>query len=850
MRLFRGMTLSILVGALVWIVPGSFDANAQVQQVSGNTGSAAAWQALLRLRTTATVMHTTAHPDDEDGALLAWLSRKQGVRTGLLTLNRGEGGANAIGPELYDALGVLRTEELLAAGRYYGVDQMFTRVTDFGFSKRMDETLEHWGKENVLRDVVRAVRVYRPDVLVARFHGKARDGHGNHQTAGLMSIEVFRAAADPNRFPEQLTEGLRPWQIKKFYQSVRENEPATLKLDVGEYDPLLGKSYREIAREGLSYQRSQGAGQSLGLAGPGVSGVQLVETTLPKSEKETSLYEGLDVTVPGIAKLTHPSVNITAELTTMQTQVSDAINKFDARRPWNISSQLAAGLKATRAAIAKVKFSQVEPARNDQALFLLNNKEKEFQDAMNKALAISMDLLVDPPQTEGQSPFRQSRETFAVAVPGQQFTLTAAVVNRGQTKIEPSSITLRAPSGWQVTSKTSDTRPLGFNEVMKSQFDVTVPENAEFTRPYWQRQNEFRDFAYQLRKPSDINLPWSAPDVIGTLTYKVDGVEFTHSAPAQTTFVDRPWGEQRRLLMVAPALNVGISPKVGVIPVAAASATYSVKVSVSNNVSNPGGSGKAVTGKVRLKLPAGWKSTPSEAPFSFTHEGETQNFSFQVSVPSMSGGSDYKVQAVADYNGREYSEGYRVIAHRDLEPRHLYRDAVTEIRAIDVKVAPGLKVGYIMGVGDEIPAALEQIGVKVQMLSSGDLATINLDQFDAIVVGIRASTVRDDYKAYNRRLLDYVENGGNLVVQYQTQEWDSAPYGPYPYKLGPRAEEVSEEDAKVTVLDPENPVFNWPNKITAADFDNWVEERGSKWMSTWDERYKPLLESHDREQTP
>jgi len=379
---------------------------------------------------------------------------------------------------------------------------------------------------------------------------------------------------------------------------------------------------------------------------------------------------------------------------------------------------------------------------------------------------------------------------------------------------------------------------------------VTVPENAEFTRPYWQRQNEFRDFAYQLRKPSDINLPWSSPDVIGTLGYKVDGVEFSYSAPAQTTFVDRPWGEQRRLLMVAPALNVGISPKVGVIPVSGASATYSVKVSVSNNVSNPGGNGKgAVTGKVRLKLPAGWKSTPSDTPFSFTHEGETQNFTFQVSVPSISGGTDYKVQAVADYNGREYGEGYRVIAHRDLEPRHLYRDAVTEIRAVDVKVAPGLKVGYIMGVGDEIPAALEQIGVKVQMLSAEDLATMSLEQFDAIIVGIRASTVRDDYKAYNRRLLDYVEKGGNLVVQYQTQEWDSAPYGPYPYKLG-RAEEVSEEDAKVTVLDPENPVFNWPNKITATDFDNWVEERGSKWMSTWDERYKPLLESHDREQSP
>ena len=581
-----------------------------------------------------------------------------------------------------------------------------------------------------------------------------------------------------------------------------------------------------------------------------MSAVQLVETTLPKVEKETSLFDGLDTTIPGIAKLTDPTVNISAELTTIQSHVSDAINKFDARRPWAIASALAAGRKATRDAIAKISSSQLDAARKDQVLFLLNNKVKEFQDAMNKALAISMDVLVDPPQTEGQPAFRQSRETFAVAVPGQQFSLTATVLNRGQTKIEPAAVTLRAPAGWRVTTRASDTRPLGFNEAIKAQFDVTVPANAEFTRPYWHRQSEFRDFTYQLRKPSDKNLPWSQPDLVATVNYKVDDVEFSYSAPAQTTFVDRPWGEQRRLLMVAPALNVAISPRVGIIPVAAASSTYGVKVNVSNNVSGISSGKGAVTGKVRLKLPAGWKSSPAEVPFSFTHEGETQNFVFQVSVPSVSAGGDYKVQAVADYNGLEYTEGYRVIAHRDLEPRHLYRDAVTEIRALDVKVAPGLKVGYIMGVGDEMPSALEQIGVKVQMLSSEDLASANLDQFDAIVVGIRASTVRDDYKAYNRRLLDYVEKGGNLVVQYQTQEWDSTPYGPFPYRLGSRAEEVSEEDAKVTILDPENPIFNWPNKITAADFDNWVEERGSKWMSSWDERYKPLLESHDREQPP
>src|SRR5262245_21421624 len=262
-------------------------ASAQMQEPGENKGAAAAWRALLRLRSTATVLHTTAHPDDEDGAMLAWLSRGVGVRTGLLTLNRGEGGANLVGPELYDALGILRTEELLAAGRYYGVDQMFTRVTDFGFSKRMDETLEHWGKDVVLGDVVRAVRLYRPDIIISRFHGKPRDGHGNHQTAGLMSAEVFRAAADPNAFTEHFKEGLRPWQVKKLYLSVRESESsATLKIEVGAYDPLLGRSYREIAREGLSFQRSQGAGQARTPLGSSLTGLQLVETAITKIENE------------------------------------------------------------------------------------------------------------------------------------------------------------------------------------------------------------------------------------------------------------------------------------------------------------------------------------------------------------------------------------------------------------------------------------------------------------------------------------------------------------------------------------------------------------------------------------
>ncbi|MFM8395668.1 MAG: NEW3 domain-containing protein [Acidobacteriota bacterium] len=256
------------------------------------------------------------------------------------------------------------------------------------------------------------------------------------------------------------------------------------------------------------------------------------------------------------------------------------------------------------------------------------------------------------------------------------------------------------------------------------------------------------------------------------------------------------------------------------------------------------------SGTVRLKMPAGWQSEPASQSFSTSHEGETASFNFRVTMPSFAAGGSYRIEALATLGGRDYSEGYEVISHRDLEPRHLYRPAVMEIRGLEVKAPAGLNVGYVMGVGDLIPAALQQIGVKVSLLGADDLASGQLDQFDAILIGIRASAVRADLKAWNKRLLEYVERGGNLIWQYQTPEFDEIAYGPYPYKMGRNPEEVSEEESVVTILEPENPVFKGPNQITAADFNGWVEERGSKWWGEWDPRYKPLLECHDRGQAP
>jgi LmbE family N-acetylglucosaminyl deacetylase len=837
--------LRVLICCLLFAAFTIPSALAQVQEPAENRGAAAAYGALLRLRSTATVLHTTAHPDDEDGALLAWLSRQQGVRTGLLTLTRGEGGANLIGPELYDALGILRTEELLAAGRYYGVNQMFTRVTDFGFSKRLDETLADWGREVVLGDVVHAIRLYRPDILISRFHGTPRDGHGHHQAAGLVSIEAFKAAADPHRFPAHLQEGLPPWQVKKLYLSVRESEPiATLSIDVGAYDPLVGKSYREIARDGLSHQRSQGAGQVRAAPGSSLSRVMLADSAIPKVANETGLFDGMDTTLLGIAQRAG-ATNFSPALAEISHYVEAALRKFDALKPWGVASDLAAGTKATRALIEQVKASSLETATKDHVIFLLGNKEQEFNEAMNRALGLVMEALVDPePAPAGLTSFSARRDTFHVAIPGQRFALTIRVTNRSPVQLERGEAGIARTQGWDVTEKTPAGAPPINNATLRAQFEVKVPDNAAYTRPYWSRANEWRDHIYQIHTPQYLHLPFSPPDLSGVFSYEVEGVRFVLSRPVQTVYMDRPWGEQRRLLTVAPALNIAITPRIGVVPIAAVPTSVTVSVTVSNNVKGD------VAGKVKLRLPDGWTATPAAHNFTFTHAGEARHFSFNVSLPRAATGADYQIHAVAEYGGRAYTEGYRVIASRDLEPRHLYRPATMDVRGIDVQVAPNLSVGYVMGVGDEVPQALEQIGVKVTMLGENDLANGHLDQFDAIIIGIRASAVRADLKTYSKRLLDYAERGGNLIYQYQTQEFDAAPYGPYPYKLTARAAEVSEEDAPVTILAPSHPVFHWPNTITAADFHGWVEERGSKWMTTWDERYTPLLESHDRQQSP
>jgi LmbE family N-acetylglucosaminyl deacetylase len=795
--------------------------HAQVRPPAFNSNAAAAYESLLRLRTTATVLHITAHPDDEDGGLLTWLARAQGVRTGLLTLTRGEGGANLIGPEQFDALGLVRTDELLAADRYYGVDQFFTRAADFGFSKRLDETFEHWGKENVLRDAVRVVRLYRPDVIVSRFSGDARDGHGNHQAAGVLSVEVFKAAADPELFPEQFREGLRPWKVQKLYRSVGAKDSGAIRIDTGVYDPMIGMSYAQIASIGLSFQRSQGSGARRAQPGPAISAIALAETRIAnKPAQDTAMFDGMDTTLRALGDMA-PSLNLGVVLSEIDKDVGRAIDEFDARDPSRVlEPHIVPALRNLRAVIRNVSDSSLDEDVKYDLLFRLRNKEDEFMRAGNLLAAISLEVIADP-----RGP----------VTPGRKFHITSVLTNRSLAKIENVELGLSVRGQIQFSSKPGQCDLLGYNERFEQRFEAAAGDDAEYTRPYFSRKDPYRDHLYSVGQSQYADLPYAPPEIIGTAIYRVGGVRFNYTRPARNA--------EGQLVSIAPAIGVTLHPAAGVIPASRRASAIEVRAEILSNVEGP------AEVKVHLELAAGWAASPPEAQLQFTHAGEIQTAEFRLTAPQIAAHA-YMIAAVAEYAGKTYREGYRSIAHGDLETRQVYQPAAAMLDGVDVRVTPNLKVAYVMGSGDTVPEALAQIGIKPQLLSPDDLEQANLGTFDAILVGIRASASRPDYRAHNARLLEYVKNGGNLIVQYQTSEFDQIPFGPYPFKMGVNAEEVTEEDAKVAILDPTNPVFNAPNKITAADFDGWVEERGSKFMTEWDPQYKPLVECHDRDQAP
>jgi LmbE family N-acetylglucosaminyl deacetylase len=829
----------------------SIEPSPREQEIPANRGATALWQSLKKLHTRASLIMVTAHPDDEDGGMLAYESRGQGARVALLTLNRGEGGANVMSSDYFDALGLVRTMELLKAGEYYGVNQYWTRVIDYGFSKTKAESFSRWTHDRVFYDVVRVVRLVRPLVVTSVFVGGPSDGHGNHQVAGQMAQEVFKAAGDPNVFPDQIAAGLKPWTPLKDYAHVPfrmrpggPNYTTNVEVPEGDYDPLLGMSYVQLSREGLGYQKSQNGGGSIPKAGRFLSAYHRFGSHIPAQEKEASFFDGIDTSLKGIATLAPNGgpAFVKAGLAKMNSAVEQAMRDFDATHPEKTAPGLAAGLKETLTLLDELDKSNLSELAKYNIKHELEIKRVQFNDALAEALGLSLSAVVMPQQEQNplMAMFLGDAETFRMAIPGQKFSVKVHVVNQSAAPVtlNKASVASYQKAAWTVAGGPASLKLTNDKPVDKN-FSVTVPEDAEFTRPYFTRPNIEQSY-YDIRDQRFLNRPLAPYPLAAWAEFTYDGVPIRIGRYVQT--IQRVTGEGSVYLplVVGPAISVGITPKAGIVPLD--QKTFPVTAVIHSNVKGP------AKGTLRLHLPEGWKANPTTADFATTSDGQDLSETFQV-TPANLLEKPYEITAVATYDDHRYQEGYVTTGYPTLRPYFLYTPATYRLTGVDVKVAPSLKVGYVTGSGDDVPSSLEHLGIHVTYLGPTDIATGDLSQYDVILLGVRTYAVRDDLRTYNQRLLDYVKNGGVVIVQYNTPEFDKN-YGPYPYTMTSNPEEVTDEASEVRILQPSNPLFNWPNKITQTDFKGWVEERGSKWMKSWDPHYQALLEAHDQDQPP
>jgi LmbE family N-acetylglucosaminyl deacetylase len=824
-------------------------------------GAAGLRLALLRLGTTARLMQVVAHPDDEDGGMLTLEARGRGVSTLLMTLNRGEGGQNKIGSNLSDVLGVLRAEELLASDQYYGVQERFSRVADFGFSKSPEETFQKWGGHDVaLGDMVRVIRTFRPDVLVARFSGTERDGHGHHQASSILAKEAFRAAADPRRFPEQIAQGLQPWQAKKFYignvcgfgAMTCPDENWTLKLNTGEKSQALGMGYVQFAMEGLRHQMSQGAANWTIDPGDRFTFYKLVDSVvsakLDKDGHEKDFFGGIDTTLPGLADSLGAEEVKASGLRDRLTAIAKDFAEATVRAGENDLSAAAAaliraanGLEHARAEVGEGGLTAETKA--DLAM-RIEEKLGQAETALNLALNVSLEAMVEMGDRKAGLPAELPKEADALTTvsPGQEFLVAVKFHNGSKLALTVDGLKLEVPAGWNTISERIRPEVVKPGDELRVTFRLRVPKDAAYTRPYWHRDDPETESINHIDNEKYATLPFPPPALRARVTYGASGasaarIENRISAVVVTPFVDEAGKERSRPLAVVPGFSVMLEPGTQVISTHNGSSS-TVTVGVTSNLA------QAQHGVLRLELPEGWKSEPAEQTVELAHRGEKKELQFKV-FPSHLQEGRATVRAVLDVAGEKYSEGYTLVTREDLGSFYYYQPARQRVSMVDVRVPHDLKVGYVMGAGDDIPAVLAQVGMDVTLIPAEGLATEDLNRFGTVVLGIRAYDTQKDVVANNQKLLDFASAGGTLMVQYNTGvgDFNSGHFTPYSAELS-RAR-VSVEEAPVEILAPKDEVFHYPNTITERDFDGWVQERGLYFMDKWDEHFLALLASHD-----
>jgi LmbE family N-acetylglucosaminyl deacetylase len=789
-------------------------------------GAVALGEAVAGLDVTTRVLLIGAHPDDEDTQLLTWLARGRQVETAYLSLTRGDGGQNLIGNELGPLLGIIRTEELLAARRLDGGRQFFTRAYDFGFSKTADETYTHWPKDSILEDVVTVVRAFKPQVIIAIFSGTPRDGHGHHQVSALLAREAFDAAMDTVRFPRAATLGLGAWTPLKFYRAARFNPAeATIGFNVGELSVLRGRTFAEIASESRSQHLSQGFG-ILERRGTSMDYLKLEVNRVGSVGRESSPFEGIGTNWSRFddAPLSTAS---RASLDSLPAAIADVRRVENLTAPAPMVAPLARvvrllqrvpdGLSCGAAATVPL----CGGVRGDLAASV----ETALRRARSALLAASGVLV------EATAP----RELVAI---GDTIPVTIAVYNQGPAALTIDGATAAIQHG---TGAGYQGPPI---EVARdSAGRVTLPVVAQsVSAPWWLSAGKAGDVfvlpSYSL--PMAIGEDRLA-DSRAQVTLRIADVPVTVDAgPAIYRYADPARGERRRPLAAVPPLSVMLEGEVSYAR-AGVPLDRLYRVQLKSATSAPRGV------SVELTLPQGLRADSAVRrvaldPFA------SATLTFRIRGTLAKG--RHTISAVATSGGQTFAMGYLPITYEHIRPLRYFRPASALIEAVDAELPVNPRIAYIQGVGDNVAPMLTQLGLSVTMIAPDKLGDTDLSGFGAVVVGPRAFAAHDALVAHAGRLQDYARAGGTVVIQYGQQEIQRPGILPYPVKLAPLAVRVTDEHAPVRVLDPTNRLLVTPNRITAADFDQWVQERAVYMPSSFDPHYRALLEMHDPGESP
>ena len=785
------------------------------------------------------VLMIGAHPDDEDTNLITWLSRGRHVSTAYLSLTRGDGGQNVIGNELGEALGVLRTEELLAARRIDGAQQFFTRAFDFGFSKDTVDTYAHWPKDTLLGDVVRVVRAFRPHVIVAVFSGTTRDGHGQHQVSGLLAREAYELSSDTTRYPVQ---GFGPaWAPLKFYRAARGNAQAgTLGVDVGEYSPLRGESYGEIAGRSRSQHKSQGFG-ALERKGPIMNYVRreatrVNETTPATSER--SMFDGIDTTWGRFARLHSPQIPLEEHFRALPILLAAARETFDPIAPERTIPALLSVAESFAAICSEApgacSDSGLASARGLRADMRASAREAMYRTwaALRLASGVTIEATAQ-------------RETFAV---GETIPVTASIYNRSRTPVPTSTgmvggsgtgrsvVPIEGSRASPVLRAESDrvraafARMLPAGEVVRDSLRVRVDSIAV---PRWLRAGRTGAMFGSPASTAAENRLMEGPEVrfiVGVAPGTAGVVEFNDRVVHR--YADDVRGEVQRPVVAVPGIDVSLGGVTQYVP-----ANSTIDRTVHVRVRSAFSEGRDVS--VRLELPPGLIADSTMRHARLDRYGDERTLAFRVRGRLAAG--SHTLAAAASTGGQTFRTEAQLVDYEHIRPQRVYRPALVALSSVDIRIPQQLRILYVPGVGDNVAPALQQLGIPVTVVPPGEISRTDLSRFTTVVVGPRAYEAHPALASANAKLFDFARGGGTLVVQYGQYEMTQPEMMPYPITINRPHDRVTHEESPVTILDANAAALRSPNRITPADFDGWVQERSLYMPRTFDERYRPVI---------